>query len=212
MKIVPDDMPNRRNPTRVPTTRNRGKRLAALRTLGLVAAGAALLLWVSRDRLETPTTVAEPQVSLHNDLGATPQKLAPRTVSEQQARVASEVLRGFPLGQKPLAEPIAVLALVGDDEAAAYASQLAQVVKAGGWATTLATTTASYSGVMCLVDNATQFPVHARALTLAFEQAGIACTAANKGAPPSNRIEIVVGHHKATPSTAPPRPASPLVP
>ncbi len=187
-------MSNRRNPTRVPTTRNRAKRLAALRTLGLVAAGAALLLWVSHNRPEAPTTVAEPQVSLRNDLAATPQKPAPRTVSEQQARVAAEVLRGFPLDQKPLAEPIAVLALVGDDEAAAYASQLAQVVKAGGWATTLATTRASYSGVMCLVDNATQFPVHARALTLAFEQAGIACTAANKGAPPSNRIEIVVGH------------------
>src|SRR5262249_37581112 len=97
---------------------------------------------------------------------------ASRTVTEQQASTAADILKGFPRSQRPLAEPIAVLALAGDAEAADYAKQLAQVLEESGWATTIGTTAVRYLGVMCLVDNAGQFPIHARVLTFAFERAG----------------------------------------
>lgn len=193
-------------------TLNSWKHLALVAFL-LLTAATTLFVWMSYDRREAPRTVAEreperpiesalaakatdgrePQTAAGSDLAQSRPEQAPRTVSAQQASIAAEVLRAFPLDQRPLAEPIAVLALIGDHEAAEYAKQLAQILKDGGWATTMGTTTVRYTGVMCLVDNATQFPVHARALTFAFERAGIACTAANNGGPPSSRIEVVVG-------------------
>jgi hypothetical protein len=198
------------------TALNSWKRLALAAIVGLGAV-TALFLWASGNRVETRAAVAarEPDRRLDRAPGAEPtdgpgpgaaagdehaeryRRQAPRTVSEEQAGIAAEVLRGFPLDQRPLAEPVTVLALLGDDEAADYAKQLAKVLNEAGWATTLATTTVRYNGVMCLVDNAAQFPVHARVLTFALERAGIACIAANNGGQPSNRIEIVVGRQPA---------------
>jgi hypothetical protein len=205
------------NAARSPRAVNSWTRLA-LAAIVVVGAGSALFVLLSANRVHTPKAVAEREPDLRTDeaLAVNPtdvprgqtapddqrvdnlQRLqAPRVVSEQQARLAAEVLRGFPLDQRPLAEPVTVLALAGDDEAAEYGKQLAHVLNDGGWATTLGTTRVRYNGVMCLVDNAAEFPVHARVLTFAFERAGIACIAANNGGPPSNRIEIVVGHQPA---------------
>jgi hypothetical protein len=174
--------------------------------------GTILFVSMSCDRREPPQAVAErePQRQLEGPPTAQPtdtgenraaisdpaeilRRRTPRTVSEEQAKNAAAVLRGFPLDQKPLAESIRVLALDGDPEAADYAIQLRKVLEGAGWATTMGTTKERYIGVMCLVDNASQFPLHARVLTFAFERAGITCTAANKDAAPSDRIEIVVG-------------------
>jgi len=210
-------MPGRRNDiVRFRGTLNSWRHLAAA---AIVALGAALALfvWLPGTRVETPTAVGErePEPRLDGTLAAERSELpegqstpgdervdlhrwqAPRTVSEQQATIAAELLRAFPLDQRPLVEPVTVLALAGDDEAADYAKQLAKVLNDAGWATTMATTTVRYNGVMCLVDNAAQFPVHARALIFAFERAGITCIAANNNRPPSDRIEIVVGHQPA---------------
>ena len=148
-------------------------------------------------RLEDPPT-AQPTGTGENraaidDPPEILRRRTPRTVSGEQARTAAAVLRGFPLDQRPLAESVRVLALDGDQEAADYAKQLARVLEDAGWATTMGTTKERYIGVMCLVDNASQFPVHARVLAFAFQRAGITCTPANKDAAPSDRIEITVG-------------------
>jgi len=189
---------------------NRWKPLAFV-AFGILTA-VALFVW-PKDRPRAPQVVAEraPEhrlesaptieradahetpIAARKGLAETRRQQPPRRISPQQASIATEVLRGFPLDQKPLAEPIAVLALNGDPEAADYARQLAQVLEQSGWATTMGPAKARYIGVMCLVDNAAQFPLHARVLTFAFQRAGIACTAANNDAPPSDRIEIVVG-------------------
>jgi len=148
-------------------------------------------------RLEDPASVAptgtpEARATI-GAVGEIFRRRTPRSISAEQAEKAVDILRAFPLTQRPLAEPVNVLALAGDQEAAGYAKQLARVLEDGGWATTLATTTVTYKGVMCLVDNAQEFPVHARVLILALQQAGIPCIPANNERPPSNRIEIVVG-------------------
>jgi hypothetical protein len=203
-------MPDRRS-SRVVTPKNG----LALVAFSLVVVAMALVMGASGNRRASTATVSERE--RRNPLAtaatamplrqgepaaaakdaAVPRQKAPRTVSEEQAKIAAAALRSFPLVQNPLAEPIRVLALANDPEAAQYANQLARVVEAGGWAATVAETRANYRDVMCLVDNAAQHPIHARVLTLAFQQAGIRCISANKDAPPSNRIEIIVGSNFA---------------
>ena len=118
-------MPGRRNFIQVSTARG-----VVLVAVGFLVS-ATLFIWVSGNRVETPTPAREPRA--HIDHGEIRPQHVQRTVSEQQAKMAAEVLRGFPLDQRPLAEPVTVLALVGDPEAAEYARQLTDVLKEGGW-------------------------------------------------------------------------------
>jgi hypothetical protein len=153
-----------------------------------------------QESVETATRQsAQKQDEAERALGAKIEEVrrppVPRTLSSEQTETVGAMLRGFPLDQHPLAEPIMVLATAGNAEAAGYAAQIAAAIRGAGWAANTASTIRSQTGVHIIVANGEKYPVHAEALKFTLERAGIDVVAFNLGRDPSNLIQIVVGQN-----------------